>query len=403
MKFIKKIIILLIFFSLATSLATGIYYLIFVIILSLFFLHVLIRQKIYKFDRVDYVALSFIGVWIYGIVLGFYKGNNPSYIIANFAGLMCYFLYFVLVNHRIAISSLSRIIIISGFIQCIYALTILVLFFVGLRFPSYFDAKIGFSSTGQFRIYFTNLAVIYPLLGISLYQFLYSNKEYTLLALNKKIIAFIIFLMSFSALFFLPSSKGFALGGIFVILTIFFFSYGSQLQRYKLHISFFIFVFIVLILIFVLFRFNYINIITDMFNSEDISNVERYEQLNFMLADVKFMGQGLGAVVPGYISSGDAPYGFELTFINTIHKFGLLSFILFTNWIYIFLFLLKRCWMRKNIVDNIIMLSSLGYLFPAIGNPVLFHPSLVMLNAIVLYHIKNEKINEKRVSLHGNL
>ncbi|MDD2493998.1 MAG: hypothetical protein PHE29_02280 [Tissierellia bacterium] len=298
-----------------------------------------------------------------------------------------------MINYRINASSLSKIIVISGLFQCIYALIILLFIFVGIHLPSFFDAKIGFSSTGQFRIYYTNLAVIYPLLGLSLYQFLYSNKEYKLLGLNNRIVSLIFFLISFFALFFLSSSKGFTLGGIFVIFAIFSFSYGSQLQRYRLHISFFIFILFTLLLIFFLVEFNYINIITDMFKSDDVSNVARYDQLGFMIADLKFWGQGLGAVVPGYISSSDSPYGFELTFINTIHKFGVFSIVLFYNWIYMFYFLFKKCWRKKNVINNVIMLSSLGYLFPAIGNPVLFHPSLVMLNAIVLYHIKNEKMN----------
>ena len=47
-----------------------------------------------------------------------------------------------------------------------------------------------------------------------------------------------------------------------------------------------------------------------------------------------------------------------------------------------------------NLINNVIMLSSLGYLFTSIGNPIVFHPSLVMMNAITLYHIKIEKLNE---------
>ena len=140
-----------------------------------------------------------------------------------------------------------------------------------------------------------------------------------------------------------------------------------------------------------------------MFEKEDISNIARYEQLNFLLADMKLLGNGLGATVPGYISNPELPYGFELTFINVIHKFGIFSIVLFFNWIYMFSYLFKQCWNKKNIITNVVMLASLGYLFPSIGNPLLFHPSLVILNSIVLYHIKLEKNNAKKVCLLSNI
>ncbi len=402
LRFIKLITLILILLSLSTSFDSSIYYIFFGIIVILFFLYTLIRHKIQKFETIDLIASSFILIWAYGFILGLIKGNNISYVISNFAGMICYFSYFVFVGYKIDIQILTKIILLSGFLLCFLAIASMMSIFYGNPLP-FVDTNISFSSTGQFRIYFPNLAIIYCLLGISFYQILYNNKDYRFMGLNKRIISLIYFILSFVALFFLCASKGFALGIIYVIGIIFLFSYGSQIKRNKLHLSFFFFIFLITVLLSIIITSGYFNIITNMFEKEDISNIARYEQLNFLLADIKLLGNGLGATVPGYISNPELPYGFELTFINVIHKFGIFSIVLFFNWIYMLSYLFKQCWNKKNIITNVVMLASLGYLFPSIGNPLLFHPSLVILNSIVLYHIKLEKNNAKKVCLHSNI
>ncbi|MCW1734243.1 hypothetical protein [Anaerorudis cellulosivorans] len=402
LRLIRSTTLILIFLSLSTSFETGIYYIFLGIIIILFFIYTLIIHKIQKITTTDLIALSFILIWAYGFILGLIKGNNTSYVISNFAGMTCYFIYFVLVRYKIDTQLLVKIILASGFLLGIFAFAFMISIASGNPIPLV-DANISFSSTGQFRIYFPNLAIIYCLFGISFYQILYNKKDFQFMGLDKRIISFIYFMLSLITLFFLCASKGFALGIIYVIGIIVLFSYGSQVKRNKLHLSFFFFIFLIIILLSVIITSGYFNIITNMFKKEDISNIARYEQLNFLLADLKLFGNGLGATVPGYISNPELPYGFELTFVNVIHKFGIFSIILFFNWIYMFLYLFKQCWNKKNIIANVIMLSSLGYLFPSIGNPLLFHPSLAILNSIVLYHIKMEKNNAKKVSLHSNI
>ncbi|MEA5127278.1 MAG: hypothetical protein VB074_03775 [Proteiniphilum sp.] len=402
---IKKTTLIILFICLSTNLETGIYYLFFFIICFLFFIYIVATHKVVKLQKVDLVALSFIVVWAYGLILGLVKENNMSYVFSNFAGMICYSLYFMLVNYRIHINSLIKIVLVAGLILSLLSCIGMVSFQTGMKLPSFLNGDITFSSTGQVRIYTPTLPVAFSLLGLSFYQILYNNKEYKYLRLNKRINSIFIFIISFASIFIVTASKGFSLGGIYVILIISLFSYGSQLARMKFHSSFILFILLIIVGIVALYRLGYFNIFTDMFSSEDIANVARYTQLDFILDDITFWGNGLGSIVPGFISNREAPYGYELIFLNIIHKFGIFSIFLFFNWIYMFIFLFKRCWNKKNIFTNVIMLSSLGYLFTSIGNPILFHPSLVMLNVITLYHIRQEKRNEneKNISLHCNV
>lgn len=400
---IQKITLIVLFVCLSTNLDTSIYYLFFFIICFLFFIYTIVTLKVIKLKKIDLIALSFILVWIYGLVLGLIKGNNNSYVFANFAGIICYSLYFVFINYKIRIDSLVKIIIVSGIVLSLFSTIGMIFYQAGISLPAFLSGKITFSSTGQVRIYTATLPVAYSVLGVSFYQLLYNNKKFKFLKFHKIPYSLIYFIVSFFAIFIVTASKGFTLGGGYVIIIIFLFSYGSQIAKQKIHLSFLLFIFLVLIALIVMYRLGYFNIFTDMFASEDIANIARYTQLQYIIDDITFWGNGLGAVVPGFISNREAPYGYELIYLNIIHKFGVFSIFLFLNWFYMFAYLFKKCWKNENIILNVAMLTSLGYLFTSIGNPILFHPSLVMLNSIVLYHIKLERINDKNIRLYRNL
>lgn len=391
---IRKITLIGVLICLSTNLSTGVYYAFFAVFVGLFVVYVFSRMKLVKLQTVDFIALSFILVWIYGIVIGLIRGNERQYVFANFAGMICYFMYFIFVNYRIDRNKLIKIILLAGLLLSLLSSLGMLSYQTGIRIPSFLSGNITFSSTGQIRIYTATLPIAFSLLGISFYQILYNNKEFHFLNLHKKSYALLLFIISFFSIFIVTASKGFTLGGIFIIFIIFLFSYGSQIARKKLHISFVLFIILILSGTVIFNQLGYFNIITDMFSSEDIANIARYTQLDYILDDITFWGNGLGSIVPGFISNRESPYGYELIYFNIVHKFGIFSIILFFNWIYMFIYLFRKCWNKVNIVNNVIMLSSLGYLFTSIGNPIVFHPSLVMLNAITLYHIKIEKLNE---------
>ncbi len=391
---IRKITLIGVLICLSTNLSTGVYYAFFAVFVGLFVVYVFSRMKLVKLQKVDLIALSFILVWIYGIIIGLIRGNEKQYIFANFAGLVCYFMYFIFVNYKIDKNRLIKFVLLAGLLLSLLSSIGMLSYQTGIRVPPFLSGNITFSSTGQVRIYTATLPVAFSLLGVSFYQILYSNKDFSFLNLHKKKYAYLLFIISFFSIFIVTASKGFTLGGVSIIFIIFLFSYGSQITRKKIHISFVLFIILLLFGIITFNQLGYFNILTEMFSTEDIANIARYTQLDYIIDDITFWGNGLGSIVPGFISNRESPYGYELIYFNIIHKFGIFSIILFFNWIYMFIYLFRKCWNNKNTVNNVIMLSSLGYLFTSIGNPIVFHPSLVMLNAITLYHIKIEKLNE---------
>ena len=359
---IRKITLVGLLVCLSTNLPTSIYYAFFAVFVVLFVVYVFSKMKLVKLQKVDLIALSFILVWFYGIIIGLIRGNERQYVFANFAGLICYFMYFILVNYRIDVNRLIKFVLLAGLLLSLLSSIGMLSYQTGIRIPTFLSGNITYSSTGQVRIYTATLPVAFSLMGISFYQILYNNKDFRFLNLHKKNYAFLLFIISFFSIFIVTASKGFTLGGISIIFIIFLFSYGSQITRKKIHISFVLFIILLLFGTITFNQLGYFNIITDMFSSEDIANISRYTQLDYILDDITFWGNGLGSIVPGFISNRESPYGYELIYFNIVHKFGIFSIILFFNWIYMFVYLFRRCWNKKNIINNVIMLSSLGYL-----------------------------------------
>lgn len=388
---INKVIVLFLFVFFATNFVTPVYYLLFFTVCLFFCIFIARGIKIPFSKREDYIAISFLLVWFYGFTIGFIRGNNLNYVIANFAGMTCYLFYFVLTTLKYNKKLLSKIILLSGLIVSVISIIKLFFYIFGVNIPLIsiiLGNDVGISSTGQLRVYFSTLTVAYPLLGMSIYSVLFSS-SCRVLYLNKKIIALLLLIITIISLFFVASSKGFILGALFIILIIPFVVYIRKLKFLKIDISFLFFIFLCLCIIISLFYFDYFSIIEMMFDNSDSSNNVRYDQLSYIINDCSFFGNGLGSVVPGIVRSEEGPYGFELTYINLIHKFGVFSIILFLNWIYMFCELIILIYKNRSIDSSIVALSSMGYMLPSIGNPLLMHPSLVILNCITLYYIRN--------------
>lgn len=396
---IKNLICIALFAFWATNFTTAIYYIVFLFLSFFVICRILLNPFLIFYSAQDKIAISFILVWIYGIILGLIRGNPIQYVCANFAGMICYMSYFYFVQFKCKLYQLTKIVLLCGIILSLYSIIRLFSFLLGFNI----SADVGISSTGQLRVYFSTLSIVYALLGGSFYLLLNRKIKVPFLFLNKSWIVFAYFILAIFALFFVASSKGFMLGGLFIIGIIPLCLYIRSLIHGRINPNLFGILFLFFIIVVALFYFDYFSIIENMFDGEDSSNSVRYEQLVDILNDCSFIGRGLGASVPNVVRSEEGPYGFELTFINLIHKFGFLSIILFFNWIYMFTKLIQFVFLRKSTFYSIIALSSLGYMFPSIGNPLLMHPSLVILNCLTLYFIKIIDYSEKNICLHGNI
>ena len=133
----------------------------------------------------------------------------------------------------------------------------------------------------------------------------------------------------------------------------------------------------------------YSNIALVIFAENDEGNIVRYLQLSDLFADMNLVGQGLGAVVPGNVRDVDRPYGFELSYINLIHKLGVISLLLFFG----YLLSLKRIIAYgKSAPANLrYAAAALGcfcFVFVGIGNPIISSPQMVLLHCIGLFLIR---------------
>lgn len=336
----------------------------------------------------DKIAIIFILIWLYGLISGILNGNNLIYVTSNFAGMSCYTAYYIFNDSRCSVRKVTKILLLSGLCISICAVLKIGLFILGVSLP-FIGADAGIASTGQPRFFLIMLSTAYTLLGMSLYGVLEPNVvKYTYRTHYFSVVLF--FILSIIAIFIVPASKGFMLGGLFILCVIPFSIYKTSLEhgyvRYGLLGCMGCFLIIIILLI----NMGYFNIIEKMFDDSDIANIDRYVQLEYIINSIKFWGNGLGATIDGIVRSEEAPYGFELTYINLIHKFGIFAVILFINWIYMIIKLIKHIIniSSHNKIYAIVALSAMGYLLPSVGNPLLMHPSLVIMNSYSLYIIK---------------
>jgi len=343
-----------------------------------------LKMKFYFSNKIeDYIALFFFLVWLYGFIRGIILDNNITYIVANFAGMICYLFYFMLSLFRISKNEIELIILNASLFICLYSILGFISFIGGLNIPFY-ENNAYVTPDGQLRVmYFTTATIVYPLLGYSYYSFISNLKKTNWMSSY----SFLFLLLSIFSLCIITASKGFILGCLIILGGITIIVLFRAIVRLKMNASILISSFILIFFSVLLYFLDYWLLVENLFSSEASGSSVRYDQLYYMLDDLSFWGKGLGATISGIVRSQDAPYGFELTYINLIHKFGVFSLFLFGGWAYMFFRSICILWKSKNI-ESVIVFSSLGYMFPSIGNPLLMHPTLVLLNCLTLYLIK---------------
>ena len=127
------------------------------------------------------------------------------------------------------------------------------------------------------------------------------------------------------------------------------------------------------------------SLLNSIFGAQRLGNSERYAQVKELLNDLSIQGNGLGAPISsGYSRSVAYPYGFELSFLNLIHKLGVFSLLYFGFLGYSGYRVVNSA---KPLQERCAALGLLGYVFPAIGNPILFAVQAVFLHAIALHAV----------------
>lgn len=356
------------------------------------------KLKFVNASSFDILPAIFLFVWLYGVWLGLLLGNDVGYVFSNFAGMVGYFFYYLLVVSNISKDSLYKLTVyIAMFVllQNVVLSILLFLFDVYIYYgenyliATFFGYFSGGSSTGQTRMLSISQLVVFPLvvlgLGYSINRSLRGEERIRFLRKHY----FFLLVMAIYVVIFLPASKGFVLAGC-VLFSLTFYVNRAPLGMVNLkRVAMLAFILVALLLVFLL--SGYINIITKMFDSDDVANVARFDQLDYLLTDLRFFGNGLGAIVEGSVRNLEKPYGFELTYLNLMHKFGFLS--LFVIFVYLYTFKRAITQFRKKNIDKKYILTSIGlmaYTVPSIGNPFLMSCQGVIMHVIALYLLRPE-------------
>ena len=342
-----------------------------------------------KLIAYDCIPLLFIVTWIYGVIVGLLFENNLIFVFSNFAGMSLYALYFIFLKYSIDKDQLINRVLFAAFVSLTINILVSVLLNLHLYdFISTYVAPVvgdhvgGERANGQVRMLNQSQLPIFMLLAALLFRVRSKaivGLKYRLLS-RGPVAIYLLIIFSLYVVIVMAISKGNMLA-VLVVFSIF--SLINQTPTRFVMFSLFVFC-----IYFLLDYFNYTGLISIIFSHKDDGNLIRYDQFNKIVADFSFFGRGLGAVIPDFARNADYPYGFELSYVNLIHKLGVFSLPLLAAYGYSFYCALSNLWRYRKSEQGCcyaVALGGLCYLFPAIGNPILFGPGCVALHCIALY------------------
>ena len=121
------------------------------------------------------------------------------------------------------------------------------------------------------------------------------------------------------------------------------------------------------------------------FSNKEISNSLRATQSGYLIKEFSVLGAGLGTPLQSGYVRDQTGYGFELTYLNIIHKLGLFSVALFGYYFATLALLFYRIFHRKFLLGSFLSLGLMGYLIVGAGNPLLLSAAAVALHSLAVY------------------
>jgi hypothetical protein len=343
-----------------------------------------------KSNRIELTAASFLRnswwlilvSWVYGIFLSMLLGVPSEHAFRNFFGMVVYIVSPILICTRMSVPKLVSLVTIAGVIQ------ILVLaYFV----PRSIDAltSLDFSSLSELRVtYNLGSLVILPLLMVSTASIFYSNlipNQQTPIPILKWVdskIGLVILLF----LVIVPSmSKGlFLIAVLFFTIPLFLTSIKKLLKGF-FPVGLIVFFSIFLIIYFLLPQ-AVLDAIYFTFSDVELSNSYRNEQFQYLVNEFSLSGSGLGsALKSGYARDDVSFYGFELNYLNIVHKLGIASLPLFLAYVVTVLLSLYRIVRGYRLFESYFALGLMGYLVQGAANPILLAPVTVLLHCFAIH------------------
>jgi len=322
--------------------------------------------------------------WLIGVMIGLINGAKPNLAFRNFFGLVVYLLIPFMFIVQPSLKSVITMLYFAGVFQICYSLlnsyTIINPF--AYHVESSLSEMRNFSSIGGiilFPLFLVGLAC--KILPKKFMPYDYGN------VVNKLSDNYIFTFLSLYALIVPVFSKGFVLATIilfiFIFLLAFYYSISAMALRKNL-----IILFILLVAILCALPPSFYNILAHSFSSQEVSNATRAEQYDYLVNEFSLLGSGLGSILrSGYVRDYDCGYGFELTYINLIHKLGIFSMFLFSSYIITIVIPIVRVFNKVYVFESLFGLGLMGYLIVGAGNPLLLSVPGVIVHSVAIYLI----------------
>ncbi|CAM3844478.1 hypothetical protein [Polynucleobacter antarcticus] len=111
-------------------------------------------------------------------------------------------------------------------------------------------------------------------------------------------------------------------------------------------------------------------------------------QARYLKDEVEIFGSGLGARLKSGYKRDERGYGFESTYLNIAHKFGIFGVFILIAYLYTSFLIIKGFCKNKYCKFSAVSTTFFGGLIVALGNPIIFSPSFVMMHVITLYFFR---------------
>ena len=358
--------------------------------LGLYFITRFSRLRIVSMSLIDCIPLLMFCGWLYGVAIALIKGVDTENVFRHFFGMTIYLYYYAFIFSKSSNDYLYKAIVVAGLCNVIYALFF---FVVWLMSDSVVNQPAEYSYSNRFRSYYsTGIMVIFPMLSCLLFtklSGLFSYKE----AMAGTYRGFwLIFVIATFAIVFTTFSKGFILAYVFLLLgMILIFIFRSFFVR-KNYMSSWVIFCMICVFLGSLFIFTEVGKeVKYMYSSKELSNNARNIQRQYLIDEYSIEGAGLGARLESGYQRDSRGYGFETTYENVIHKFGVVSFFIFASLLFPLLISIKNIICFENPFYSSISFGLMLYLIPSIGNPMLFSPMFVLMHLLAIKFLRKTK------------
>lgn len=351
-------------------------------VLFLFLFLILTRGKlIYPKHYIALIPFAFLSIWIYGFIVGIIRGNEISYILSNFVGILMYVLFYCFYSLNVPIKKIiNLLLIVSG---TVIVLTLMAyidmyvlknMFFLKIPILKDFQMANTIEYASRELIYIAYLYFLYKILFMKQYKLGY----------------IVMVLFAWIAELKCIQSGGDTLA-ICVLTGILCVLWAYKKWDKRLFYCVVILGVIVAVLLLVMPQ----SPILVLFSAEDAGNSIRYRQIEVLLSDISLWGHGLGASFGGKIGNA---YAIEVIYLNIFHKFGVLAIFMILAYAYTVLAAIGIILKTEDDAKAVIPLACMGYLIPSLANPMLFAPPHVLVHCVALLLIcERKKSNENLI------